>query len=225
MKRLLRGAAVQGLLARLLGLYLGFALRSTRWTLEGEEHLAPFLASGALIVACWHERLALMPALWLHARGRPGGRGRQVVLLVSRHRDGQLIGTILRRFGLGVVLGSTSRGGAAGLKGSLDRLGQGAVIGIAPDGPRGPPRTAAPGVAALAALSGAPVLPCAAQTTRRWTLRSWDRMALPLPFARGTLVCGAPIAVPRDGWQAALPAIAAALSAAAAQADRACGVG
>ncbi len=225
MKRLLRGAAVQTALARLLGLYLGFALRSTRWTLEGEAHLAPFLAGGPLIVACWHERLALMPALWLRARRRPEVHGRQIFLLVSRHRDGQLIGTILRGFGLGVVLGSTTRGGAAGLKGSLDRLGQGAIVGIAPDGPQGPPRTPAPGVAALAALSGAPVLPCAAQTRRRWTLSSWDRMALPLPFGRGTLVCGAPIAVPRGDWKAALPVITAALSAVAAQADRSCGVG
>jgi len=224
MKRLLRGAWVQTALARLLGLYLGLALRSTRWTLEGEEHLAPFLAGGPLIVACWHQRLALMPALWLRARRRPEARGRQIFLLVSRHRDGRLIGTILRRFGLGVVLGSTTHGGAAGLKGSLDRLRQGAIIGIAPDGPQGPPRTPAPGVAALAALSGAPVLPCAAQITRRWTLRSWDRMVLPLPFSRGTLVCGPPILVPRGGWQAALPAITVALSAAAAQADRACGV-
>ncbi|MGH2519630.1 MAG: lysophospholipid acyltransferase family protein, partial [Chloroflexota bacterium] len=157
MKRLLRGAAVRRALAWLLGLYLGFALRSTRWTVEGEGNLAPYLAGGPLIVACWHERLALMPALWLHASRRANAHPPRVFLLVSRHRDGQLIGTILRRFGLGVVLGSTKHGGAAGLKGSLDRLNQGAVVGIAPDGPRGPPRVPAPGVAALAALSGAPV--------------------------------------------------------------------
>ncbi len=223
MKRLLRGTAVRRALAWLLGLYLGVALRTTRWSVQGEEHLAPFLADGALIVAVWHERLALMPALWLRARRRGEVRGRRVFLLVSRHRDGRLLGTILRRFGLGVVLGSSTRGGVAGLKGSLDWLARGAVIGITPDGPQGPPRVSAPGVAALAALSGAPVLPCAAQTTRRMTLRSWDRMALPLPFGRGVVVCGPPIAVPRSGWQARVPEIAAALDAVAAQADRAAG--
>ena len=86
---------------------------------------------------------------------------------------------------------------------------------ITPDGPRGPRRVAAPGVAQLAALSGMPVLPCAAQTSRRWTLRSWDRMVLPLPFGRGVIVCGAPIA----GARATAPrrrcrAIAAAITAA-----------
>ena len=224
MKRLLRGAAAQAALAWLLGVYLGFALRSTRWTIEGEAHLEPFLGGGALIVACWHERVALMPALWLLSRRRRETRGRRMFLLVSRHRDGRLIGAIVRRFGLELVLGSSTHGGAAGLKGSLDRLAQGAVIGIAPDGPQGPAWVPAPGVAALAALSGAPVLACAAQTTHRWMLRSWDRTVVPLPFGRGTLVCGPPIVVPRTGWQASLPRITAALSAAAEQADRSCRV-
>jgi hypothetical protein len=37
-------------------------------------------------------------------------------------------------------------------------------------------------------------------------------MRLPLPFGRGALVCAAPIAVPREGWQAAIPVITAALN-------------
>ena len=100
-------------------------------------------------------------------------------------------------------------------------LAGGDHIAITPDGPRGragPPR----GVAQLAALSGVPVLPCAAQTTRRWVLRTWDRMVVPKPFGRGVVVCLPTIAVGRDAWQDALPAIGAALSAAADKADRLC---
>ena len=81
---------------------------------------------------------------------------------------------------------------------------------------------AAAGVAQLAAVSGAKVLPCSAQTSRRRTLRSWDRMVLPLPFGRGVLVCGPTIAVGRDGADAALPRIAEAMTAAADRADRLC---
>jgi lysophospholipid acyltransferase (LPLAT)-like uncharacterized protein len=75
-------------------------------------------------------------------------------------------------------------------------------------------------VAQLAAISGAPVLPCAAST--KWALQfsSWDRMRFPLPFGRGVLVCGDIITVPRDGWQAALPVIEAALTEAANRAER-----
>ncbi len=45
-------------------------------------------------------------------------------------------------------------------------------------------------------------------------------MMLPLPWGRGIVVCGAPIAVHREAADEALPAIAAALTDAADRADR-----
>ena len=95
-------------------------------------------------------------------------------------------------------------------------------MAITPDGPRGPRRRAAAGVAQVAELSGIAVLPCAAQTTRRIRLATWDGMVLPLPFGRGAIVCGPPISVPPHGWQSALPVIEAALSEAAEAADVLC---
>jgi lysophospholipid acyltransferase (LPLAT)-like uncharacterized protein len=226
LKRLSRSEATQRLVLALAGGYLAFALRTTRWTLHGEEHTLPALAGQPVIAAFWHERLPLMPMLWRVARQR--GTPKRTAVLVSRHADGRLIGRLIARFDLAVVHGSTSRdgrnrGGAAGLRQMLDWLAAGNNVGITPDGPRGPRREAAPGVAALAALSGVPVLPCAAQTRWRWQLDSWDRMVLPLPFGRGALVCRPPIAVPRDGAEAALPVIATALTEAAEEADRLCG--
>ena len=114
---------------------------------------------------------------------------------------------------------SSSKGGAAGLRGLARILAQGGVAVITPDGPRGPARVAAPGVVQLAALTGVPVLPCAVASSRMRLARSWDRMRFPLPFARGVAVMGAPVAVPRDGAQAALPEVAAALTAACERAD------
>ena len=155
---------------------------------EGYEHVAPHAAGAPVVVAFWHERLALMPMLWLQARRTNRARARAHVL-VSRHRDGQFIGAVVSRFDLDVVLGSSSRGGAKGLRILLNLLAGGDHIAITPDGPRGPRRVAAPGVAQLAALSGVPVLPCAAQTRRRWLLPTWDRMVVPKPFGRGVVVC------------------------------------
>ena len=73
MKRLLQHPIVQAASAKLLGLYLGFALRTTRWSLEGHEHMAPHAAGAPVVVAFWHERLPLMPMLWLKARQSPEG--------------------------------------------------------------------------------------------------------------------------------------------------------
>jgi lysophospholipid acyltransferase (LPLAT)-like uncharacterized protein len=224
MKRLLQHPSTQVVFAKLLGLYLAFALRTTRWSLDGVEHMAPHAAGAPVIVAFWHERLALMPMLWLKARRLPEGRKarNRVHVLASQHRDGRFIAAVVSRFALNVVLGSSTRGGAKSLRLLLDLLAEGDHVAITPDGPRGPCRVAAAGVVQLAALSGAPILPCAAQTTQHWVLRTWDRMVVPRPFGRGVVVCLPPIAVARQSWHEALPGVDAALTMAAERADRLC---
>ncbi|MDA8248397.1 MAG: DUF374 domain-containing protein, partial [Rhodospirillales bacterium] len=128
LKPLLRRPALQALLAALLGRYLALALRTTRWTLHGAEHVAPQFAGHPAIVAFWHERLPLMPAMWrLVSRGGTVGRAN---VLASRHSDGRLVGDLMRRFGVEVVHGSTARdgqerGGAAALRTLLKRLAAG----------------------------------------------------------------------------------------------------
>ena len=225
LKRLLRNRAVSAALVFVLARYLAFALATTRWSVHGEAHVAPHLAGQPVIAAFWHERLPLMVALWRHAEPLVGRR--RVHVLISRHTDGRIISALIRRFRVDVVHGSSARngqerGGAAGLRQMVERLAAGDYVVITPDGPRGPRRQAAGGIAQLAAISGVPVLPCAAQTTRRRTLSSWDRMVVPLPFARGVIVCGPTITVPREAAADALPAIEAALTAAADLADRLC---
>jgi lysophospholipid acyltransferase (LPLAT)-like uncharacterized protein len=225
MRRLIRHPAVQAGLARLLGAYLGLVARSTRWRLEGAEPaLAEIRAGRPLILAFWHERLPVMPALFrLAARQEPRAASLVPHVLVSQHRDGRFIGDAVARFGFRMVYGSSRRGGAAALAEMIRVLRAGHPVALTPDGPRGPRRQAAPGVAQLAALTGALVVPLGAATSRHRLLPSWDRMMLPLPFGRGVIRAGAPIAVPREGVADALPGIAAALDAACAAADAAVG--
>ncbi len=224
LKAFSRRPGVQAAIARVIAGYIWFALATTRWRIEGAEHAAA-AARGRMIAAFWHETLPLMPALFRRARrSRPALR---VTALASRHSDGRLLGEIMRALGISVVHGSSrrdgrERGGAAGALGLRGALARGDVAVITPDGPRGPRRRAAAGVAQLAGHTGADVLPCGAAL--RWHVRlgSWDRMVLPLPFGRGVLVCGAPIAVPREGWDAALPEIEAAITAATLRAEAGC---
>jgi len=202
--RLLNSQAAQRAAASLIGAYLAFALRATRWRIEGAHHLDHFAADVPVIVAFWHECLPLMPAGWAELRRRnPARRG---AVLISRHRDGRFIAAILARFAVDVVHGSSARadrgpardkGGAAALRALLTRLAGGDAVIVTPDGPRGPPRIAAGGVTQLAALSGAPMLPAAARLRHRVTLGTWDGMILPLPFGRGAIVCLPPISATR----------------------------
>ncbi len=226
MRRLIRHPATQAALARLLGAYLALVYRTTRWRLEGAAAvIAEVVAGRPVIVAFWHERLPLVPPLRRLAAARdPRAASVTPRVLVSQHRDGRFIGTVMARFGARMVFGSSTRGGGQAMIEMARALREGDPVFITPDGPRGPRRVAAPGVAQLAALSGAPVVPLGAATTRHRVLPSWDRMMLPLPFGRGTIVLGEPVLVPRDGAEAALPAIAAAMDAACARADAAAGI-
>lgn len=230
MKRVLRHPGITALGVAALGAYLRFALRTTRWTLIGAENLGSYLYAQPAVFAFWHERLPMMPALWslaMHTRTREKRPRGRMHVLVSRHQDGRLIGRMMAGFSLDLVHGSSAKrgeqkGGTASLRALLAVLAAGDQVVITPDGPRGPARQAARGVAQLAALAGVPIVPCAAQSTRRRLLPTWDRMAVPLPFGRGVLACGVPISVPRLDWAASLPEIEAALNEAARNADDAC---
>ncbi len=212
MKKILQSAWFQAGIARAAACYFGFVARTVHWRVEGEAQLREMALGDPLIVVFWHEVLPSMPVLW--QRARELGLARPAVVLASQHRDGRLIARVVGHMGIGLVAGSSSRGGAAGLRGLLRALDGGAHVGLTPDGPRGPRRVCAPGAVQLAALSGARILPCAARVTPARTLGSWDLMRIPLPFGRGVLVCGALLTVPREGWQTKVPELSQALDAA-----------
>ena len=78
----------------------------------------------------------------------------RVHILISQSRDGRFIAAVVRRFGINVAVGSSSRGGAVAVRGLLALLKQGCHVGITPDGPRGPRRRAADGVARIRGVVG-----------------------------------------------------------------------
>jgi hypothetical protein len=184
---------VPGVLAamiQVLGATLGLRV-------EGAEKVVP-LWNGRrpLIYALWHGRIMMAP--WLNAEMRKARGARRVIVLTSRSRDGELLARFVERFGLGVVRGSSSRGGAAAIRVLATTLRDGEDVAIAPDGPRGPAERVQPGLIALAALTDAPIVPLGFAARPVLTIGSWDRFVIPLPFARAAVVFGAPIAVSGD---------------------------
>jgi lysophospholipid acyltransferase (LPLAT)-like uncharacterized protein len=166
-----------------LGL-LGLTLRVRR----DERAVRELWASGApLIYATWHSRVLLLP--WLY-------RGRRLRVLTSRSRHGEMVARVVQSFGLQVVRGSSSRGGADALRRLLRALRDGSDVVVVPDGPRGPREVAKPGVVALAAASGAAIVPVAVGASREWRLGSWDGFRIPQPGARLVVGFAEPLRVP-----------------------------
>ena len=116
---------------RLLVGYVRLVAGTTRWHVEGREHLEAALEEdGSAVVCFWHGRLMLFPVDWPWPE--------RTHVLISAHRDGQLGGSIAEGFGLHTVSGSTERGGALALRRLVRLVRAGDIVAITPDGPRGP---------------------------------------------------------------------------------------
>lgn len=175
-------------LAIALGILVIKALgRTWRTRVVHGEYFEQLAASRTpFIFALWHGQL--LPLLWHH-------RGQRVAILISEHRDGEIIARVARALGYETVRGSSSRGAERALLGLIRQLRDGTPIAITPDGPRGPARQFAPGALIASQRSGAPILPIAASASRAWRLASWDRFMIPKPFARVTVAYAPAVAV------------------------------
>ena len=120
-------------------------------------------------------------------------RGNGIHVLVSRHGDGELIGRVIQHFGFFLVRGSSSKGGKEALHELVTLIRRNRDVAITPDGPRGPAEEVKPGIAQLARLTGAPVLPAAFSGSRLKILGTWDRFRIPWPFSRIVYVFGDPL--------------------------------
>lgn len=166
---------------------------------------------GPFIVAFWHRHLLLMP--YCYRRGR-------ISILISRHRDGELIARTMGRFGFAASRGSSTRGGAAALRELLRRVREGRDLAFTPDGPKGPVGVVKPGVVQVAALAGVPIQPVALAASRCRRLASWDRFVVPLPGSRVHLVYGELLRVARGAdLEAAAAELGRRLDAAEAKAE------
>jgi len=131
-------------LIRLLG-------KAMRIRTEGAEAVDELYRQGRrVIIAFWHGRQLMMPLTY---------RGAQGHVLISQHRDGELIHRIVSRFGFRSVRGSTTRGGAAALRQLIELGRSGVDLVVTPDGPKGPRQVAQIGVIHLAKATGLPIVP------------------------------------------------------------------
>lgn len=139
------------------------------------------------IYAFWHGRQFLL----LYGHRKTG-----IVLPASESRDGEIQAGILKRFGYGVVRGSSKRKGDRAALALVDALRKGKNIALAVDGPRGPIYEVKQGVTYLAGKLDKVIIPVSTSAQRFWILEKiWDKYLLPKPFTRGVVVYGEPIAV------------------------------
>jgi len=190
---------LQSVLGWMAASYILLVYLTSRWDEKGREHANLLTKNGEpYIAAFWHGRLLMAPTGWR--------KNVPLAVMISKHRDGELISRTVKHFGVTTIRGSTARGGTKALRDALKAIQKGHNIAITPDGPRGPRMRVQNGIILLAKLSGAPIVPATYSVSRRKLLSSWDRFIIALPFSRGIYLWGTPIHIANDANESALEA-------------------
>jgi len=205
-----------GLLAR----YIRFVGSSSRQNEEMTEGFDEYSHHHPCVVTMWHGQFLLLPLI-----KRPGFESD---IVLARHRDAELMGVVLRRFGLRLIRGAGAasrrkdRGGAHAFRAAIQTLREGRSVAMTADVPGGEARRAGLGVVMVARQSGRPIVPLAIATSRYWALNSWSRMTINLPWSNLGFAVGEAVHVPREAatgdLEAYRQAVEASLNAATAQA-------
>lgn len=167
---------------RLLGATLRIRVIGKRYHEERKKG-----ATQRVAYAFWHRNIIPLSVTYAN---------QGACVMVSEHKDGEIITRIIKRMGFTTVRGSTTRGGAKALKSMLRFIKEHeADIAITPDGPRGPACKVQNGAVFIASRSGFPLVPVGVALDRAWILSSWDGFRLPKPFSRCAVVVGEEIEV------------------------------
>ena len=188
-KKILKSDTVRRFLCWLISLYLRVVYNTSRWRHCEDEYLKPLVdGGGPFIIALWHNRVVMMPYAWRNPK--------PISIFTSDHPDGRLVAYTMGWFGFDAVFGSTQRTELKTVRRIVRSLKSGTLLGITPDGPRGPRMRLKPGVIHMAKLAKVPIIPVTYSCSRRKVLDTWDQLIVPLPFTKGVFLWGEPVTLP-----------------------------
>jgi lysophospholipid acyltransferase (LPLAT)-like uncharacterized protein len=173
------GGFVIAMIARLWHL----TVRPVVVTLDGRHH-PPDPDRERYLYAVWHD--SILALMYLRTK---------IDVMISHHADGELVTQACKHLGVGVVRGSSTRGGAVALLEMIERSADRHLL-VTPDGPRGPRHVVRPGLVYLASVTGLPIVLLAVGFSRAWRLKTWDRMTIPCLWSRTYGVVSEPIRIP-----------------------------
>ena len=144
----------------------------------------------SIIFAFWHNRLIMMP--FIARKAKKKFKDYEFMTLASKHGDGRFVGSVMEKFGLISILGSTkdgrksSRGIDYGsMRKIIEGLKKGYSLGITPDGPRGPNQQVNGELVSIARLTKAKIIAISYSSSNFKIIQiSWDKFKIPLPFSK-----------------------------------------
>ena len=136
-----------------------------------------------IIIAFWHSRQLMMPLAY---------RGQLASILISQHRDGEIIARIMQYFGFQAIRGSSTRGGLRAIRQLLKAGRDGGDLVVTPDGPKGPSCKVQSGVIYLAKVTGLPIVPLTFASSKKKSFQVGINFKFPILGAKVCLCGGNP---------------------------------
>ena len=151
--------------------------KTNKWDIRGIENFEIALKNKkSVIISTWHGQLLTS---FMHlAKKRYYG-------LAGLNKDGELISKVGSQLGWKILRGSSSKGGSRIFVEIVKILRQpSTLIGITPDGPRGPEKIPKPGVIKAAQKTDAVIIPVSSISTKNWKFVNWHTFFLEKPFGK-----------------------------------------
>ena len=186
-KRIFRNEEVQSFLGWIISLYMKICYHTSFWHIKNNNVIQDLIIKNQSFIVCfWHSRLLMASFCWEN-------NAKNFKMLISSHHDGKIISHAVSHFGISTISGSSRKKTISSLKIILQELKMKNVIGITPDGPKGPIEKIKPGLINLLKKTNVPVVPLSYSARFIIKLNTWDKFLLATPFNKFIAVWGKPI--------------------------------
>ena len=184
---------IQTLLSLIGSIYVLTVYKTSKVNLKNRKKIESLLERNeSFIYSFWHDQLLMCPLTWQS--------NSNIKVLISKHRDGDIIAQLISNLGFEAIRGSThktnkikNKGGLLSARKMIKSLKNGISIGISPDGPKGPRHKVSEGILSISRLSESVILPVGIGFKKKWVLNTWDKFIIPKPFNEITVIWGDPI--------------------------------
>lgn len=178
----------------LAGFFIWLAMQLVCMTLRirNEREVSEDEYDVTALMSLWHNRNFVCPYVW-----NMSSMPRRMGAFTSASKDGALLESIVKYFGIKSYRGSSHRRGATAFLEAKQSVDQGDCLAITPDGPKGPVYKVHPGIVKLASLTGCPIVVICVEYENCWRVgKAWDRYCIPKPFSEVNVLWRKPLYVP-----------------------------
>ena len=185
MKRILKHKYFQLFLGWVIAFYIKICFQTSIWLTKNTEIVERYIKKNKSFIVCfWHNRLLMAVFCWKWSQ--------DFKMLISGHSDGKIISNAISNFGIQTIKGSARKNNVSSLKEILKQIDDNSIIGITPDGPKGPNEEVKVGLISLLKKTNVSVLPLSYSAKFKFKFKTWDKFIFVTPLNKFVVVWGNP---------------------------------